>query len=142
MVRRVLSQGLFSLLFSIMAVAQYGTAPNGNFPANYDGDTFTGTLTAAEGDQFTLTYTKGNKTETFVGKLGGGCSVPTTDKSDRKMTASDIPQGTVATAFFNRTAKKVDGQKVKENQLIAIRFDVWQGQKIADDKKKIWPCGP
>jgi len=142
MLRRVLTQGLISLLFSIIAVAQYGTAPNGNFPASYNGDTFTGTVTVAEGDQLTLTYTKGSKTETFVGKLGAGCSVPTTDKSDRKMTASDIPQGTVATAFFNRNTKKVDGQKVKENLLIAIRFDVWQGQKIADDKKKIWPCGP
>jgi len=142
MLTRALTQGFFSLLFSIMAVAQYGTAPNGNFPANYNGDTFTGTVTAAEGDQLTLTYTKGGKTETFVGKLGAGCSVPTTNKSERRMIASDIPQGTVATAFFNRNTKKVDGQKVKENLLIAIRFDVWQGQKIEDDKKKIWPCGP
>jgi len=142
MLKSTLTQLLLSLLLSIMAVAQYGTAPNGNFPANYNGDTFTGVVTAAEGDQLTLTYTKGSKTETFVGKLGAGCSVPTNDKSDRKMAAADIPQGTVLTAFFNRNTRKVDGQKVKENLIIAIAFDVWNGQKIAEEKKKIWPCGP
>jgi hypothetical protein len=140
MLRDVLIQFLLALFFSIVAVAQYGSVPTGSFPPDYNGDTFTGTVTAAEGDQLTLTYTKGSKTDTFVGKLGAGCSVPTNDKSDRKMTAADIPQGTVLTAFFNRNTRKIDGQKVKENLLIAIAFNVWNGEKI--EKKKIWPCGP
>lgn len=127
-------------LFSISALAQYGTAPEGDFPTGYNGDTFTGAVTATEGDQLTLTYTKGSKTDTFVGKLAGGCAVPTTNNSSHRMTASDIPKDTVMTAYFNRVTKKVDGQKVKENQIIAISFGVWRGQKISGDKKKIWPC--
>lgn len=142
MLRGVLIQFLLALFLSIVAVGQYGSVPTGNFPPDYNGDTFSGTVTAAEGDQLTLTYTKGSQTDTFVGKLGAGCSVPTTDKSDRKMTAADIPQGTILTAFFNRSTKKVNGEKIKENLIIAIRFDVWHSQKIAEGKKKIWPCGP
>ena len=56
------------------------------------------------------------------------------------MTPSDIPNGTVLTAFFHADARKVNGQKLKENVILAITFDRWQGQKIADDKKKIYYC--
>ena len=59
------------LLCGIPSFAQYGTAPQGGyFPASYNGDIFTGTVTAAEGDQLTLTYTKGSKTDTFYRMFG------------------------------------------------------------------------
>ncbi|HEX8814420.1 MAG TPA: hypothetical protein VF753_02870 [Terriglobales bacterium] len=141
MLRQLLVATLFSSLFCAPSLAQYGTAPEGDFPASYNGDTFSGTVTAAETDQLTLTYTKGSKTDTFVGKLAGGCAVPTTNNSNHKMTAADIPKDTVMIAYFNRVTKKVDGQKTKENQIIAVSFEVWHGQKISDEKKKIWPCG-
>jgi hypothetical protein len=53
---------------------------------------------------------------------------------------SDIPSGTVMTAFFNTSTKKVGGQKLKESAILAIAFDVWQGRKIAYDRKKIYTC--
>jgi hypothetical protein len=141
MLRILFLTGLFLSVFSVSSFAQYGTAPQGgDFPASYNGDTFTGTVTATEGDQITMTYIKGSKTDTFIGKLGTGCAVPTTDSSNHKMTATDIPKDTVMTAYFSRTTKKVDGQKTKENDIIAISFKVWRGQTIPDEKKKVWPC--
>jgi hypothetical protein len=44
------------------------------------------------------------------------------------------------TAFFNGTRKKVDGKKTKENLIIAIAFDVWQGHRVSEDKKRIYSC--
>ncbi len=44
------------------------------------------------------------------------------------------------TAFFNATTKKVDGKKIKENLIIAIAFEVWQGQRATEDKKMIYFC--
>jgi hypothetical protein len=142
MLRTLFLIGLFLSVLSISSFAQYGTAPQGgDFPASYNGDTFTGTVTASEGDQITLTYTKGSKTDTFIGKIDGGCAVPTNDGSNHKMTATDIPKDTVMTAYFSHVTKKVDGQKTKENDIIAISFKVWKGQTIPDEKKKVWPCG-
>jgi len=138
--RRILIPALLSGLLSMAAVAQYGTAPNNYYPDKYNGSTFTGTVTETEADQITLTYTKGSKTETFIGKFEAGCSVPRADKSDHRMSASEIPKGTVITAFFNTNTRKVDGKKSKENLILAIAFNVWQGRAISEEKKMIWPC--
>ncbi len=129
-----------SLILSCAATAysQYGTAPSNYYPPNYSGSTFTGEATDTKNDQITLNYTKNSKTETFAGRFERPCSVPSTD--GRNMTPSDIPKGTVLTAFFYTEARKVNGQKLKENVILAIAFDNWHGQKVADEKKKIYYC--
>jgi hypothetical protein len=124
--------------FVTAGFAQYGTAPNNYYPDKYNGSTFTGTVTEAKDDQITLKYTKGSKVDIFTGRFETSCSVPSA--SGRHMVPSDIPPGTVMTAFFNRDTRKVDGQKVKENLILAISFEVWQGQKIAQDKRVIHSC--
>ena len=121
------------------ALAQYGNAPNNYYPANYGGATFTGTVSANRDDQVTLTFEAKGKVETFVGRLERSCAVPS--KSGRGMTAADFPLGTEVTAFFNKeTKKKNDGEKAKENVIIAVTFDSWNGQKVTEDKKKIFWC--
>jgi len=42
------------------------------------------------------------------------------------------------TAFFNAVTKKLNAQKIKENVILAIAFDTWQGQEIAKEKKRIF----
>jgi hypothetical protein len=122
------------------AAAQYGTAPSNYYPDAYNGSTFTGVVTGTKDDQITLTYTKGAKTTTFVGRFEKPCSVPRIDKDKRGMAPSDIPPGTVMTAYFEAVKKKVDQEKIKENLIIAISFDVWQGKKMSEDTKKIYLC--
>jgi len=138
--RQIIKAGLTCVLASTTLFAQYGTAPSNYYPDKYNGSTFTGIVTAADNDLLTLTYTKGNKTETFTGRLEAGCSVPRADGSNQRMNATDIPQGTSLQAFFNTVAKKVDQKKVKENVILAIAFDIVNGQKISDDKKLIYLC--
>ena len=131
---------LATTALSMSAAAQHGTAPNNYYPDNYNGSTFTGAVTETRDDQIVLNYTNGSKTESFAGRFETGCSVPRADQSNRRLMPSDIPKGTVITAFFNSITKKADSGKIKENLIIAIAFDLWQGQKIPEDKKKIYLC--
>jgi hypothetical protein len=118
--------------------AQYGTAPKNYYPENYNGSIFKGVVTDTADNHVTLTFTNGGKTDSFTGVFETGCSVPARD--GRRMMPADIPKGTVMTAFFNATTKKVDGKRIKENLIIAIAFEVWQGQKATEDKKMIYSC--
>jgi hypothetical protein len=135
---RTIAAIVWASLFPAVTLAQFGTASNNYYPDKYNGSTFTGTVIEVKGDQITLTYTNKDKTDTFTGHFEANCSVP--NVSGRGMTASDLPVGTVMTAFFNGETKKVNGQKHKENVILAISFDVWQGEKIRDDRKKIYLC--
>src|SRR5579872_1111554 len=105
-------------LLPIVAFAQYGTAPKNYYPYSYSGSIFTGVVTNTADNQVTLTFTKRDKTDTFIGQFETTCSVPSSEH--RGMMPADIPSGTVLTAFFNVITKKVDGKKIKENQIIAI----------------------
>ena len=130
----------FCALFLPVASAQHGTAPNGYYPFGYHGDIFTGEITAANGNEITLTYTKGKKTQTFVGRFETSCNVPKADKSPQRLTAEDFPKGTVLVAFYIPMSKKAAGKKTDENVIFAISFDTWQGQKVPDDRKLIYSC--
>jgi hypothetical protein len=131
---------VFALAFLLpWVLAQYGNAPNNYYPSTYSGAIFTGTVSANKDDQVTLTFENKGQVETFVGRLDKNCSV--SSKSGRGMTAADFPLGTEVTAFFNEeTKKKGHGEKAKENVIIAVAFDSWNGQKITEDKKKIFWC--
>jgi hypothetical protein len=135
---RPMSAILWATLLSGVALGQFGTAPNNYYPDKYTGSTFSGTVAEVNGEQITMTYTNKDKTDTFTGHFEANCSVP--NVNGRSMTASDVPLGTVMTAFFNAETKKVSGQKHKENVILAISFDVWKGEKIREDRKRIYLC--
>jgi hypothetical protein len=136
--RLILTSLMMTAFLPIITSAQYGTAPNNYYPLNYSGSIFTGTVTESASDQIALKFIKDSKTEIFTGRFETGCSVPSRDGS--RMTPTDIPNGTVMTTFFNTTTKNVDGKKIKQNVIIAISFDVWQGHKASEDKKLIYWC--
>jgi len=75
-----------------------------------------------------------------VGTFERACDVPKADRSPQRLTAADIPKGTVVVAFYNTETKKVDNKKSTKNIIFAIAFDVWQGQKIPDDRKILYRC--
>jgi hypothetical protein len=127
-------------VFAVSAMAQYGTAPTGYYPDKYTGSTFAGVVTDTRDDQLPLSNTKGNKNAIFAGKFETPCLVPSVDKNSHGMFVSDIPLGTVMTVYFMTNTKKVEDQKIKENLILAIRFDIWKGQRVAEDKKKIYLC--
>jgi hypothetical protein len=128
------------LLFPTIGAAQFGTAPSNYYPNNYGGSVFRGVVTENIDNQIVLTFTKGDSTQTFTAPFETGCSVPTTPPGGPPIMPADIPKGTAMTAFFNTNTRKVDGKKIKENVVIAVAFDDWQGHKIADSKKRIFWC--
>lgn len=77
---------LTALCVSI-TVAQKGTAEPDYYPTGYSGDTWTGVVTSANEDtrEFTLTYKRGDKEQTFVGVLPKGYTVQMKDGRDHEI---------------------------------------------------------
>jgi hypothetical protein len=125
---------------SLLLFAQHGSAPNGYYPPNYGGDTFTGTVAATDdaAQTVTLGYSKGKKTEDFMGRFDHPCSIPTKDGNPMK--PSDIPVGTDLTAYYNHKTTKVGDQKQNENVIIALTFNSFQGKPIPEGSRKLYYC--
>jgi len=128
---------LIVFIFSPLLKAQKGTAPNGYYPGEYQGAIFTGSLEAvtAENQEMTLVYTKGSKTERFVGRLESKCGWKDKTGTAHEFEAPDIPKGTVLTAFYITETKKSGGQKTKENLVFAISYAEVGGKKIPEERR-------
>ena len=103
----VLVSGLI-IMSALTAMAQRGTAEAGYYPLGYSGATWTGEVTAFDNQlrTLTLTYSKGNKTQTFVASIP---DAPYHQASDpNKLTVIEFPYDKAATSqkyqFANRVA--------------------------------------
>ena len=123
MIRSVFFTGAFLLLAIVAASAQHGSAPPGYYPMGYAGDTFTGTITAVNPDtrELTLTYSKGEKTENFVGVLKPGYRVNGPNGKPMELQMSDIPVGVKVTAYYMAKSRKVDGKKTRYYEIFHLR---------------------
>ena len=105
--------------------AQHGTAPTGYYPMGYNGDMWTGAVTAVNDDtrEITLSYedTKHKKTETFVGVLEDGYEVTTRDGQKHELKVSEIPLGTHLIVLYSPKAKKANGKKIKYYEIFKIQ---------------------
>src|SRR5215831_1077306 len=123
---------LIAFIFSAPLQGQHGTAPNGYYPEGYMGSTFTGSLESANLDsqEITLVYTKGNKSERFVGRLESACSWKDKGGAPHSLTATDIPKGSVLTAFYDTHTTKSGGEKIKENVIFSLSYAEVNGKRI------------
>ena len=130
-----------ALVFVSSTNAQKGTAPNGYYPDNFQGDTFTGRAESARPnlEELTLTYTKGKKTEHWVGRLESPCSW--TDKGGQvhTMHVSDMFEGDLLTVYYI-TSTKADNVKTTTNWIIALSRAEVDGKKIREDKQVLISC--
>ena len=136
-----IASSLFVLSFVDIAVAQKGLAPNGYYPYGYGGLTFTGEVVEIDeqNQNLTLAFTKNDKTEKFIGHLLAPCGVNSKPKP-KTITVASLPPGTVLTAYYNETSKKIDGNKVKENDVIIIRVLKYHGQTIPENQQIMSLC--
>lgn len=134
--------GLFALIFCPLVNAQRGTAPNNYYPTWYNGATFTGQVVGATGDTITLAYTHGNKTETFEGRATAPCNLPSSKTSTDPKPFTSLPTGSMITAFYEPKTVRVNGQKQKENQVMAISFIEVNGRKVQEEHRAIFYCIP
>jgi hypothetical protein len=115
---------LFFALAGIVA-AQHGSAGNGYFPPGYNGDTWTGNVSATDDAtrSITLTYTNKNKTETFTGVLKDPCcKVKMVDGTMKDLKVSEISQGRKMILWYIPTTTKVDGKKSTVNEIFKVDF--------------------
>ena len=128
------------LLCTHIAFGQYGTAPNGYYPSGYNGEVFTGRVSAIDQTtgQITISFDGKKKTETFVGHFQKSCDVPS--KDGNPMTALDLPIGTDVTVFFETNVHKDGSTPVKENLIIGIMFHSWDGHPVGQASKKMYSC--
>jgi len=140
--KRIVTLLLVVGLFSLPLRAQYGSAPNGYYPYNYAGSIFTGSLESAAADtqEMTLVFTKDSKSQRFAGRLESACGWKDKDGTAHSFKASDIPKGTVLTAFYKATTKKSGGQKITENSIFAISYVELNGKRIPDEKRILISC--
>jgi hypothetical protein len=122
--------------------AQHATAPNGYYPHTYSGSIFTGSLESVVPDtqEITLVYTKGSKTERFVGRLESTCSWKDKQGTVHSFTGSDLPKGTVLTTFYTSSTKKSGGEKITENSIFAVSYAEQNGKRIPDERRVLIPC--
>lgn len=104
-------------------MAQKGTAEPGYYPMGYAADTWTGEVTSVneETREFTLTYKKGDKEQTFVGVLPTGYKVKMKDGSDHEIKLAEL-RGLRIKVYYMTKSKKVNDQKVKTNEVFKIKF--------------------
>jgi hypothetical protein len=119
---------LFLLFVTIVistgaSLGQKGTAEPDYYPMNYAGDTWTGIVTAVNEDtrEFTLTYKKKDKEETFVGVLPKGYTHKIADGTDREIKMADLMGMRLRTYYMAKT-KKVNDQKIKYNDVFKIKI--------------------
>lgn len=137
---RTFSLLLVLLLCDALAFGQYGTAPNGYYPSGYNGDIFSGKVTAVDetSEEITISFEQGKRTGTFVGRFQAPCAV--SSKDGKPMRALDIPIGTDISAFFETNVRRDGNTSAKENSIIGIMFHSWDGRPVRQQSKKMYLC--
>lgn len=88
----------------------------------YGGDTWTGVVTSIneETRELTLTYKKGDAEQSFVCLMPAGFEVKAKDGTIHKIKLSDL-KGINIIVYYSLSNKKVNGKKVKINEVIGIK---------------------
>ena len=121
--RKLISLVALAFVCTGVAVGQKGTAEPDYYPQNYSGDTWTGVVTAVNEDtrEFTLTYKRKDKEESFVGVLPKGYLHKMADGSEREVQLAAL-MGMTIRAYYMTKTKKVQDQKVKYNDVFKIKL--------------------
>ncbi|GEM_PF-1123299 len=114
---------LLLVLWVWPSAAQHGTAPPGYYPPGYNGDMWTGVVTATSDNDrsITLNYAKKDKTQIFVGELEEGYKIKRADGTMRELKVSEIPLGARLEVLYMVKTRKVDNKKVKVNVIFRLR---------------------
>ena len=127
-----LSSALLLAVFVVVtpAIAQHGTAESGYWPMGYNGDTWTGVVTAVDDAtrEITLAYVGKKKTETFVCTLPDPFNVKA-NGTDRALKPSDIPLGTRLKIYYMKKTVKTASGKKDENLVVDLKTAPTDGNK-------------
>ena len=112
------------MLCTGISVAQHGTAEPDYYPAGFNGDTWTGEVTAVTEDtrEFTLTYTKGTNTQTFVGVLAEGYTVKMKDGRNYAIKMAELMGMRIKAYYITKKKKDANGVKTETHEVFKIKF--------------------
>jgi hypothetical protein len=121
---RHLVVAVFLLAIAGALQAQHGTAPNGYWPMGFNGDTWTGEVTAVNDDsrEIALVYSGKKKTETFVGVLQQGYNAKLKDGTPVELKVSTIHLGTRLEVYYMPKDRKIKGRKEKFYEIFQVHF--------------------
>ena len=113
-----------TLICAGISVAQHGTAEPGYYPPGFNGDTWTGEVTAVSEDtrEFTLTHTKGTNTQTFVGVLPKGYTVKMKDGRDYEVKMTELMGMRLMEYYVTKKKKDANGVKTETHEVFKIKF--------------------
>lgn len=113
----------FFVFGALTAAAQKGTAEPGTYPYGYGNETWTGRVTAVKEEtrEFTLTYKMGDKEKTFVGVLPKDYKAKKSDGKFYEVKMEDLMNLRIRAYYMVKT-EKVNGTKVKINEVFQIKF--------------------
>ena len=122
--RKILLPLAAIVAFASLALGQKGTAEPDYYPMGYSGDTWTGEVTQTNDAtrEITLTFSKKDKTQTFIGALEEGYKVKMKDGSFHELKVSEIPAGTRIKVYYMMKEEKASGAKAKVNKIFKIKF--------------------
>jgi hypothetical protein len=123
--RALMIAGIFLLATASSVQAQHGTAGAGYYPPGYEGDTWTGVVTATDDTTHTvtLTYSSKKKTETFTGVFKEGCcKVKMSDGTVQDLKPSMLSPGRRIMVYYIPRTTKVDGKKSTVNEVFKVDF--------------------
>jgi hypothetical protein len=155
LMRRYMSCVALVLACGVVAAAQKGTAESGYYGMDYNGDTWTGEVTAVDNDkrEITLTYTKGTKKENFIAVIPDGAfgwmkdldgdrvlNFLPADKKAKPLAPeerADLGEfmGRLIKVYYIQRERKVDDQKVKINEVVRVKFLKSEKKQKKDDKQ-------
>jgi hypothetical protein len=123
----IIALGMMAVLFlgMVEGKAQHGTAGNGYFPPGYEGDTWTGVVTATDDTtrMVTLTYSSKKKAETYTGVLQEGCcKVKMSDGTVQELRPSQLSQGRRVMVYYIPKTTKAEGKKTTVNEIFKVDF--------------------
>jgi len=119
--------GMMAVFFLVRVEvkAQHGTAGNGYYPPGYEGDTWSGDVTATDDTtrMVTLTYSNKKKTETFTGVLQEGCcKVKMSDGTIQELKPSQLSPGRRIMVYYIPKTTKAEGKKTTVNEIFKVDF--------------------
>lgn len=122
--RKLLLLAILFVLSNGSALAQKGHASeSGYYPTGYAGDTWTGVVTSVNEDtrEFTLTYKKKDKEESFVAFLAKEYRHKMANGTFEQIKLDDLMGMTIRVYYMPKT-KKVNDQKVKYNDVFNFKI--------------------
>jgi hypothetical protein len=96
----------------------------GGYPPDYESDSWAGEIATTDdaARTITLTFTKGNETETFTGILRKGFKVRMSDGTIQGLKPSQLAQGRWITVYYTEKKITIDGKKTISNEIFKIDF--------------------